>query len=91
VHPCAAHALQHRTMPPCQGGLRGCHVSSGSESCLPDRKGSSAAMCTVARNPATLQGRAPVRHVSCSSGFYLSAGEGSRVLHVLRFQILPPY
>jgi hypothetical protein len=31
-------ALQHRTLPPSQGGLWGCHVFSGSGSSLPDRR-----------------------------------------------------
>jgi hypothetical protein len=46
------HALQHRTLPPIQSGLWGCHVPSGSGSRLPDRKDSSATMCTVDPYPA---------------------------------------
>jgi hypothetical protein len=46
-------ALQHRIQPPSQGGLRGCHVSSGLGSRLPDRKGSNAATCIMAPNPAS--------------------------------------
>jgi hypothetical protein len=48
-------------------------------------------MCHVAPNPAPLQGRAPVRHVSYSSESCLPAGEGSGASCVLRFWILPPY
>jgi hypothetical protein len=63
--PCA---LQHWTLPPSQCRLRDCHVSSGSVSCLHDEKGSSATTCPMALNPASLQGRAPVRHVSYKFG-----------------------
>jgi hypothetical protein len=66
-------------------------VSSGFGSHLPDRKGSDAVMCTVASDPASLQRRAPVHHVSCSSESYLLTGENSGLPHVLRLRILPPY
>jgi hypothetical protein len=79
-----SRALQHRTQPLSRGGLRGCHMSSASESCLPDRKGFSAAMSTVALDPASLQGRAPVCHMSYSSESWLPAGEGSEALRVLQ-------
>jgi hypothetical protein len=41
-------ALQFQTLP---SGLRNCHVSSGSGTHLPDRKGSGATMCIVAPDP----------------------------------------
>jgi hypothetical protein len=88
MHP---RALQHRTLPLSQGGLRSCYVCSGSRSHLPDRKGSGTVICTVAPNPTSLQGRAPVHHVSYSSGSCLPIGEGSGASHVLRLWILPPY
>jgi hypothetical protein len=71
------HVLQHWTLPPRQGGLRGCHMPSGYGSHLPDGKRSDATTCTVAPNPASLQGRAPVHHVSYSSGSCLPIGECS--------------
>jgi hypothetical protein len=46
--------------PPCSRGLRCCHESCGSGSCLPTREGSGAAMCPAAIDPATLLRRAPV-------------------------------
>jgi hypothetical protein len=64
VHPCA---LQHRTLPPSQGGLRGYHMSSGSVSLLPDRKGFGATTCPVYRG----------------SGPHLPAGESSGAPRVL--------
>jgi hypothetical protein len=36
------HALQHRTLPPSQGGLRGCHMPYGSRPHLPARERSGA-------------------------------------------------
>jgi hypothetical protein len=57
------HALQHRTLPPSQGGLWSCHVSSSFGSRLPEKKGFGAATCVVAPDPSSLQGRAPVHHV----------------------------
>jgi hypothetical protein len=66
-------------------------MSSGSGSHLPDWKDSEAFTCTMAPDPASLQGRALVCHISYNSGSYLPAGEGSRAPHVLRLQILPPY
>jgi hypothetical protein len=66
-------------------------VSSGSVSCLHDEKGPGAATCPVALNPASLQGRAPVCHVSYKFGFCLPTGEGSGASCILRLQILPPY
>jgi hypothetical protein len=85
------HALQHRTLPPSRGGLRGCHMFNDSGSRLPDRNGSGAATCTVAPDPASLQGRAPVRQVSYNLRSYLPTGEGSGAPRVLRLRILPPY
>jgi hypothetical protein len=76
-------ALDHWTMPPSRGGLRGYHLSSGSGSRLPDRKGFGTTTCTVAPDPASLQGRAPVRHVSYSFRFCLPVEEGSRAPRVL--------
>jgi hypothetical protein len=55
--------MRHRTLPPSQDGLQGYHVSSGSGSRLPDRKGSGAATYIMAPDPSSLQGRAPVHHV----------------------------
>jgi hypothetical protein len=43
--------LRHQTLPPNQGGLRGCHVSRGSRTRFPDEKGSGATTCTVAPDP----------------------------------------
>jgi hypothetical protein len=48
------------------------------------------AMCPAAPDPAFLQGRAPVRYVSCSSRSCLPTGEGSGAPRVLRLWILPP-
>jgi hypothetical protein len=53
-------ALQHQTLPPSQGGVRGNHVSSGSGSRLLDREGSSVATCLVATNLAYTIGKASV-------------------------------
>jgi hypothetical protein len=83
-------ALRHLTLPPSQGALRGCHVSSGPRSHLPDIKGSTAASCTVALDPASLQGRVPEHHMSYSSRSFLTAREGSGSLCVLQLWILPP-
>jgi hypothetical protein len=58
----ASCAQLHQTLPLCQSELCWCHVSSGSGPHLPTREGSGATMCTVARDPASLLGRAPVRH-----------------------------
>jgi hypothetical protein len=85
-----SHALQHRTLPPSQGGLRSCHVSIVSGSRLSNRKGSGAVTCTVALNHASLQGRAPVRHMSYRSGFCLPVREGSDAPSVLQLRILSP-
>jgi hypothetical protein len=82
-------ALQHRTLPPSKGGLRGCHVLIGSRSCLRDRKGSGTTTCTVAPDPASLQGRAPVHHVFYSSRSYPPVREGSGASRVLQLRILP--
>jgi hypothetical protein len=46
-----SRVLQYRTLPPSQGELQSCDISSGSGSRLPDKKGSSAATCTVATDP----------------------------------------
>jgi hypothetical protein len=45
-------------LPPCLRGLRRCHVSHGSGSCLPAREGSGAATCPTALITAYLFGRA---------------------------------
>jgi hypothetical protein len=43
---------QHRNMPPNRGGIRGCHMSSGSGAPPPpEREGSGATMCTIASDP----------------------------------------
>jgi hypothetical protein len=65
------HALQYRTLPPSQGGLR-------------------AATCPVALDHASLQGRAPVHHVSYNSRSCLPTREGFGALQVLQLQILHP-
>jgi hypothetical protein len=46
--PCVLH---YQTLPPSQGGLQGCHVSSSSRTCLPDRKGSDTVTCIAAPDP----------------------------------------
>jgi hypothetical protein len=43
----------------CSGGLRRCHVSCASRSCLPAWKGSGAVTCPMPPDPAFLLGRAP--------------------------------
>jgi hypothetical protein len=68
------HVLQYQTLPPSQGGLCSCHVSSGSGSHLPDRKGSGAMTCIVV--PYLLGGLRSC-HVSNSSGSHLSDKKGS--------------
>jgi hypothetical protein len=83
--------LQHRTLPPSRGGLQGCHVSSRSGSRLLGRKGFGVTTCIVAGDPASLQGRALVRHLSCSSRSYLPVGEDSGAPRVIRLWILPLY
>jgi hypothetical protein len=65
-------------------------VSSGSGCRLPDRKGSGATTCTVAPDPASLQGRAPVHHMSYNSRSFLLRGEGSGASRVQWLRILPP-
>jgi hypothetical protein len=40
--------LRLRTLPPCRGGLRCCHVPHGSQTRLPTREGSGVAMCLTA-------------------------------------------
>jgi hypothetical protein len=47
-------------LPPYSKGLRRCHMSRGSGSCLPAQVGSGAAMCPMALDPTSLLGRAPV-------------------------------
>jgi hypothetical protein len=84
-------SLQHWTLPSSKGWLRGCHMSRGFESCLPNRKASGATACTVAPNPASLQGRAPMCHVYRGSGPHLPAMEDSGAPRVLQLRILPPY
>jgi hypothetical protein len=42
--------LQHRTLPPSQCELWGCHVSSGSRTCLPAKVGSDVATCIMTPN-----------------------------------------
>jgi hypothetical protein len=60
-------ALRYQTLPSCQGGLRGCHVSSGSGPCLPAGEGSGAAACHMAPDPASLPGGLRRCHTSSSS------------------------
>jgi hypothetical protein len=43
--------LQHRILPPSQGGLQGYYMSSGTSSRLPDREGSDTTTCAVALDP----------------------------------------
>jgi hypothetical protein len=57
--PALPRVPRHRTPPPCWGGLCYCHVSFGSRPHLPVGVGSSAAMCLVASDSASLLGRAP--------------------------------
>jgi hypothetical protein len=49
---------QLRMLPPCSGGLRRCHMSRASRSCLPTREGFGAATCPVAQDAASLLVRA---------------------------------
>jgi hypothetical protein len=67
------------------------HMPCSTGPCLPVEVGSGAVMCPVALDLASLIGRAPVCHVSYSSGSCLPTGEGSRAPCVLQLQILPPY
>jgi hypothetical protein len=85
-----SYALQHRTLPPNQGGLWGCYMFSGSGSHLSNRKCFGATTCTAAPDPVFLQGRASVCHVSYSSGSCLLARQSSVASCVLQLQILPP-
>jgi hypothetical protein len=73
---------------PCSGGLRRCHVSHGSGSCLPAWEGSGATTCPAAPNPASLLKRVLVLpHIPrlwilppCSGGLrrcHASRGSGS--------------
>jgi hypothetical protein len=62
----------------------------GFEFRISDRKGSDAATCTVASDPASLQGRALVHHVSYSSESCLLTREGSGVPCVMQLRIMPP-
>jgi hypothetical protein len=48
-----------RILPPCSGGIRRCHVSHGSRSCLPAHEGSDATTCPTTPDPASLLRRAP--------------------------------
>jgi hypothetical protein len=45
------HASRHRTLPPCSGGLRCCHVSHDCGPHLLAREGSSAVICRMAPDP----------------------------------------
>jgi hypothetical protein len=56
----ASKRIQLWTMPLYQGGLRRCHISSGSRPHLPIKVGSSAATCPEALDLAFLLERAPV-------------------------------
>jgi hypothetical protein len=47
-------------LPPCSRGLRRCYVSRGSGPRLPAREGSGAATCTIAPDPTSRLGRAPM-------------------------------
>jgi hypothetical protein len=52
--PTLPHVPQLQILPPYSGGLRRCHVSCGSGSCLLTWEGSSAATCPTALDPASL-------------------------------------
>jgi hypothetical protein len=69
--PCA---LQYQTLPPSQGGLRSCHISNGSGSRLPYRKGSNTATCIMDLD---LLGGLRSCHVSSGYGSRLSDKKGS--------------
>jgi hypothetical protein len=60
------------------------HMPCSTGPCLPVEVGSGAVMCPVALDLASLIGRAPVCHVSYSSGSCLPTGEGSRAPCVLQ-------
>jgi hypothetical protein len=66
-----------------------CHMSCSIGPCLSAKVDSRAATCPVAPDPASLQGRALMRHMSNSSEFCLPIGEGSGVPRVLRLWIMP--
>jgi hypothetical protein len=57
----------------------------------PCKGGLQCATCPTALDLASLQGRAPVHHVSYSTGSCLHVGDDSRAPCVLRLQILPTY
>jgi hypothetical protein len=78
-------ALQHQTLPRCQGGLRCFHVSRGTGPCLPAREGSSAAMYTAAPGPASLPGGLWHYHASYGFGPCLPARRAPTLSHVLWF------
>jgi hypothetical protein len=56
--PTLPHVLRLRTLPPCSGGLRRCHMSHGFGLSLPTREGFGVAACPAASNPASLLRRA---------------------------------
>jgi hypothetical protein len=64
-------------LPPCSGGLRRCHVSHGSDYCLPVWEGSDAAMCPTDPDPASCLGGLQCCHVSHGTIPHLLAQEGS--------------
>jgi hypothetical protein len=73
--------LQLRTLPPCRGGLRCCHVPPGTGLRLPAQEGSSAAVCHMALDPASVLGRALV--LQCVTRlwcYHMSHGSGPCLL-----------
>jgi hypothetical protein len=92
--------LQLRTLPPYRGGLRCCHVPPGSGLCLPAQEGSSAAMCHMALDPASVLEMLWCYHVSHESGAstcHMALDPASLIGRALvlpcasRLQSLPPY
>jgi hypothetical protein len=57
--PVLPRALRLRTLPPCRGGLRHCHVTYGSGPHLPAEVGSDAATCSMAPDPVSRPRRVP--------------------------------
>jgi hypothetical protein len=94
--------LQYRTIPPSQGGLRSCHMFSGSGSCFLDKKGSVAATCTMALDPlgglwcttcpAALNPASLIRRASAQPcvPWLRTRWEGSGAPRVQRLWIPPP-
>jgi hypothetical protein len=80
--PALPHVPRHRTPPPCSGGLRRCHMSHGSGSCLPAHEGSDAATCPTAPELASLLGRAPTLPCVPRLGTLPPCSGGLRCCHV---------